>query len=163
MARAKSSESKIKAEALSIRDLFLLGRFEPARAQREYQWGPAQWRDLLSDFVQALRFSGKDPEPDAEVSVRSARGRDESEGEPVSDAPSPKILKTAGKLEQYYLGHIVLMPRQTADQYFIYDGQQRFTTRTIHLSAIRDVKAGRPVWVPIQAVLRTPHPPAFHA
>jgi|GEM_PF-2353139 len=161
MARAPQPTQAINASSLSIRQLFGLGRFEPARAQREYQWGRAQWEDLLSDFISALRISGRDPEPaspnDTDPTGAKAESIDSSgAAEPIEPLSPPQELPRTPRMSEYYLGHVLLLPRQTAGQFLIYDGQQRLTTLTILLSALRDVTPRGGDWLGIQEALRTP-------
>jgi len=49
------------------------------------------------------------------------------------------------------------MRRQAEDRFFIYDGQQRLTTLTLLLCALRDASQDN-AWLEIQEVLRTPQP-----
>jgi hypothetical protein len=152
------------ADVHSIRRLFLLGRFEPARAQRDYQWERPQWSDFLSDMENAFRIAGNQldapqeqieeeapPPPPAKKGGKVAK-------EPVADLSPVRKLAIGQALSHYYLGHVLLMPRTDASQFLIYDGQQRLTTITLLLCALRDGAGGDGDWYPIQQVLRTPPP-----
>lgn len=162
MARAAVQQQTVtgpEAATLSIRKLFLLGRFEPALAQREYQWELPQWDDLLTDLESAFRFAGLQPK---EVEVKEEREvlnlKPTKTKEPVEKGRKGKMLPTPPAVSHYYLGHILLLPRQSAGQFLIYDGQQRLTTLTLLLCALRDAAGGDGDWLSIQEVLRTPPP-----
>lgn len=164
MARSPQQTTAPESRVLSIRALFLLGRFEPARAQRDYQWERPQWNDLLLDFLSAFRLAGRDP--DAQLDTGEADGdetpKDTVTKEPIAPARAIRQTPRPGGLSHYYLGHVLLHPRpQAAEQYLIYDGQQRFTTLTLLLCALRDAAGQDGEWYAIQEVLRTP-PPANH-
>ena len=154
----------ITAEALSLQDLFRKGVFEPARVQRDYQWTDNEWRDLLVDLEGALRKAGRDPDPDE---IETASGNDVAETAEEDDGlegPPPlhaaRLLDAAQSASQpkhYFLGPMVLLPRPLAkDAYYIFDGQQRFTTLSILLSALRDqLGEASDDWLELQELLRT--------
>jgi len=161
--KAATNPHPSSAEVHSIRQLFLLGRFEPARAQRDYQWERPQWSDFLSDVENAFRIAGNQLpaasekiEPDEAPPPAKKGGR--TAKEPVAVLSPVRKLAAGQALSHYYLGHVLLMPRQLADQFLIYDGQQRLTTITLLLCALRDGAGGDGDWYPIQQVLRTPPP-----
>ena len=151
-----------QASAHSIRSLFLMGQFEPARTQRDYQWEEPQWKALLSDLVSVLKRNGPateqdqaDHEADPEDDVRADEDDSIEEG---AQPPRPIFtLNAPPPMPSFYLGHILLMRRQAEDRFFIYDGQQRLTTLTLLLCALRDASQDN-AWLEIQEVLRTPQP-----
>jgi hypothetical protein len=162
MARAPQPATVPDASVLSIRALFLLGRFEPARAQRDYQWEWPQWNDLLLDFLSAFRIAGRDPEPELDRGAGDAAEdtpKNTVTKEPIAPARAVRQTPRPQSVSHYYLGHILLHPRaQAPGQYLIYDGQQRFTTLTLLLCALRDAAGRDGEWLAIQQVLRTPPP-----
>lgn len=161
MAKAPAPQQSVsRADVHSIRKLFLLGRFEPARAQRDYQWERAQWNDFLSDVENAFRIAGdhaEDPPEKAEDDAPAGKPPSRSK-EPVAQLSPVRRIPAPQALSHYYLGHVLLLPRQGGDQFLIYDGQQRLTTITLLLCALRDGAGGEGDWYPIQEVLRTPPP-----
>jgi hypothetical protein len=161
MARGPQPTTGPEAATLSIRRLFLSGRFEPALAQRDYQWELPQWDDLLSDLENAFRFAGLGPPEPVDGKA------DERDSVPVANTKTKEPVEKGGKarplpappaVSHYYLGHILLLPRLGGDQFLIYDGQQRLTTLTLLLCALRDAAGGDGDWYAIQEVLRTPPP-----
>lgn len=164
MARTPQPTPALTGAVLSIRSLFRLGRFEPARAQRDYQWERDQWADLLNDLESAFRTAGLDPgEPaDPREAEKDETGAGIVTKEPVTKTAPARTLPAAQAINHYYLGHVLLLPRQSAGQFLIYDGQQRLTTLTLLLCALRDAAGGEGDWLAIQEVLRTP-PPANEA
>jgi hypothetical protein len=152
-----------EATTLSIRKLFQLGRFEPALAQREYQWEYPQWDDLLNDLESAFRFAGKGPAEQIEKQTgerEAPAGPATKTKEPVEKGRKARVLPIPPAVSHYYLGHIMLLPREAGQsgQYLIYDGQQRLTTLTLLLCALRDAAGGHGEWLTIQEALRTPPP-----
>jgi len=155
----------ISAEALTLQDLFRKGVFEPARVQRDYQWTDKEWRDLLVDLEGALRKAGRDPDPERAENAGEASAEAAPEEEDIAlDAPpqhAQRMLDAAqpssAQPKQYFLGPMVLQPRaQTKDAYYIFDGQQRFTTLTLLLSALRDqLGEASDAWLELQELLRT--------
>ncbi len=165
MARAPQpqtqSQAGPEASTLSIRKLFLLGRFEPALAQRDYQWQYEQWDDLLNDLDDAFRFSGlrpPEPAPGKAEAREMVVGKETKTKEPIFKGRAPRKLATPSQVPHYYLGHILLLPRPSHGGLLIYDGQQRLTTLTLLLCALRDASGGDGDWYAIQEVLRTPPP-----
>jgi len=142
------------SRSLSIRNWLLLGRFEPARAQRDYQWIEPQWKDLLSDLLNVFRYAGLDPLPieDDQISDDTARP---DNGEPIERGKKPIRVLSALKVSHFYLGHVILFRQRQGEGFFIYDGQQRLTTLTLLLCALRDAPEGRDSWQSIQEILRT--------
>lgn len=162
MARAPQPPSGPEASTLSIRKLFLLGRFEPALAQREYQWQEPQWDDLLNDLEDAFRFSGVRPPEQAAAQTgerEATSGPATKTKEPIFKGRAARTLSAPSQVPHYYLGHILLLPRPSHGGLLIYDGQQRLTTLTLLLCALRDASGGGDGdWYSIQEVLRTPPP-----
>lgn len=155
----RQAPAEFRSEAMSLRQLLSLGRFEPARVQREYQWDQAQWRDLLFDLTNAFRYADLDPgaeeevaDPDRGEESTSAAADEEVDAEPpratLHLTPPPRI-------EHFYLGHLILLQRQSETQFFIYDGQQRLTTLTLLLCGIRDAIGNAGDWMGPQSLLRT--------
>ena len=57
----------IKSETVPLSQVLKIGRFEPAKVQREYQWQTSHVEKLLNDLVAAFQRIGDDPgedEPD---------------------------------------------------------------------------------------------------
>src|SRR5690606_5279517 len=67
----------------------------------------------------------------------------------------PIRILSALKVSHFYLGHVILFRQRQGDSFFIYDGQQRLTTLTLLLCALRDAPKGREGWQSIQEILRT--------
>lgn len=150
----------VSARALTLEKLFSLGVFEPARVQRDYQWTDKEWGELLGDLEQAFRGAGMDPDPDPAETF----GEDEYGGEDSAAAPStrlrdgdPGAAQRSPPPKDYFLGPMILMPRvQTDKAFLIYDGQQRFTTLSLMLAALRDSLGDNPEdWFDLQQMLRT--------
>ena len=145
------------AQSASVRELLALGQFEPARAQRDYQWERDQWADLITDLLNAFRYAHLDPEP---LNFKSEQSADEDEDSPADtnepDSPTPprRALLSVPRITHFYLGHILLQERQSRGSYFIYDGQQRITTIALLLCAIRDVTGTDGDWLHIAQILR---------
>jgi hypothetical protein len=154
----------ISAEALTVEQLFRLGTFEPSRVQRDYQWTSKECAQLLQDLERALQQAGADPDPasplaglaDGDVDPVSAATDDyenKADAEPIRTPPR-KTTRRAPP-QSYYLGPMVLLRRpQAKGAYYIYDGQQRFTTISIMIAAVRDLLKTTD-WLPIQEMLRT--------
>lgn len=154
----------ISAEALTVEQLFRLGTFEPSRVQRDYQWTGKECVQLLQDIARALRQVGADPDPVApspdpsEIPEDAAlQTTDEYENlasaDPIRTQPRKAERRTPP--QNYYLGPMVLLRRpQAKDAFYIYDGQQRFTTISIMIAAVRDLLKTAD-WLPIQEMLRT--------
>jgi hypothetical protein len=155
----------ITAEALTVEQLFQLGTFEPSRVQRDYQWTSKECAQLLQDLERALQQAGADPDPPTPEAANS--GGEETDAaapgdyENAAPATAEPIRKLARPLrrrtppQNYYLGPMVLLRRpQAKDAFYIYDGQQRFTTISIMLAAVRDLLRDAD-WQPVQEMLRT--------
>ena len=104
------------ADVHSIRKLFLLGRFEPARAQRDYQWERPQWSDFLSDVENAFRIAGNQLDAPPEKVEEEAppppppvkkKGK-AAAPEPVATLSLVRKLAPSQALSHYYLGHVLL-------------------------------------------------------
>jgi hypothetical protein len=54
---------ELSAEALTLKQLFLKGEFEPARVQQDDQWTDREVLALLRDLERALARAGLDPDP----------------------------------------------------------------------------------------------------
>ncbi len=166
----------IACEALNLEALFLRGEFEPARVQRDYQWTAREWGALLDDLETAFSQAGFNPDPPAVEEDGPGGDVEESEAEFEPDegeAEEPAAIE-ASALEasalgpgpgprspppkHYYLGPMVLTPRQKPNSYLIYDGQQRFTTLSILLSALRDHFSEDQIenWFELLELLRLP-------
>lgn len=157
MAKDDTQPPAISAASLTIRQLFALGQFEPARAQRDYQWDEAQWGALLNDLTAAFTNAGLDPDAGKGIEADpNDNATSTSTGEPVQKAPPSKKLGARRPLSCYYLGHMLLQPRQGG--YWIFDGQQRLTTLTLMLCALRDTEGGMQVWDTIARTIWTPPP-----
>lgn len=157
MARNAIRTSPFAAKSLSIREWFLLGRFEPARAQRDYQWGEPQWKDLVSDLLNVFRYAGLDPE-EMDEGGEDSNLAPLDESEPVSKGAAPRATLRAAKVSNFYLGHILLFRQRQDEKLLIYDGQQRLTTLTLLLCALRDARENGDNWQDIQEIIRTPPP-----
>jgi hypothetical protein len=84
--------------------MFVMGRFEPALAQRAYQWQRPQWRDLLSDLANALEYSGHPiaegaDDPIEDYDGYEAADADSGETEATADLPKPKRILTPARPE----------------------------------------------------------------
>jgi Protein of unknown function DUF262/Protein of unknown function (DUF1524) len=152
----------IRAEALTIEALFKKGSFEPARVQRDFQWTAKECGQLLNDLEAALLDAGLDPDP---LEADAAAPTEAEPAEPAQDdvIQRPREPIRAGPLrasrrkapQNYFLGPMVLYPRpQAKDAFYIYDGQQRFTTLSILLAALRDHLKDEN-WQDLQEMLRT--------
>jgi hypothetical protein len=161
VAKGDNQLPSLAASALTIRQLFSLGQFEPARAQRDYQWEEPQWRALLNDLTAAFTNAGLDPDEgkgiEDDPSDKAPAGI-ASTGEPIIAPPPSKRLGARQPLSCYYLGHMLLQPRQRVEGFYIYDGQQRLTTLTLMMCALRETPGGHQVWDTIQRTVRTPPP-----
>ncbi len=142
------------SRSLSIRNWLLLGRFEPARAQRDYQWLEPQWKDFLSDLLNVFRYAGLDPSP-IEDDPTSDDTAHPDNSEPIEKSKRPIRVLSALKVSHFYLGHVILFRQRQSEGFFIYDGQQRMTTLTLLLCALRDAPEGREGWQSIQEILQT--------
>jgi hypothetical protein len=120
--------------------------------------GP-QWQDLVQDLFNALEYSGQAiPDPtDDPIEDRDGdeAGANTGEADATDDLPKPKRSLAPPRLENYYLGHLVLLQRNEPSRYLIYDGQQRLTTLTLLLCAMRDLAGGDGAWLEVQSALRT--------
>src|SRR6185295_551027 len=97
----------ISAASLTIRQLFALGQFEPARAQRDYQWDEAQWGALLNDLTAAFTNAGLDPDEGKGIEddpTDKAPAGIAVTGEPIVAPPPSKRLGARQPLSCYYLG-----------------------------------------------------------
>lgn len=111
----------MEAKEVRVNDYFD-GRiqFRIPKWQRRYVWGEEQWQELLEDVVRLL-------------SLRFVDWR-VSEDQP-----------TQSSLAEHFMGSVVIqsatasrpMPGE-AEKYLVIDGQQRLTTLTILLAALRD-------------------------
>lgn len=152
----------IQAEALAIEALFKKGVFEPARVQRDYQWTHKECNQFLNDLEGALQDAGLDPDPAEGLPEPAALEQSEPEGEdgaaptkPIRASAAAKKQATRARPKNYFLGPMVLLRRPHAkDAYYIYDGQQRFTTISILLAALRDHLRDEN-WRDLQELLRT--------
>jgi hypothetical protein len=148
------------AKTLSVRQLLGLGTFEPARAQRDYQWERRQWSDLITDLLTVFRDAGHDSQPEA----ASLADPTEADEQPSPTGDGSGVVTTTRLAQRtlvsdFYLGHLILLKRSQMEAgYFIYDGQQRLTTLCILFSALRDAEGSEGNWEHIQALLRTPPP-----
>jgi hypothetical protein len=156
----------LSAETLTLQKLFSLGLFDASRIQRTYQWQDTQWRELLTDLEAALRKAGRDPDPDdieQQITPEDAAEADDADvptSNPDESAQFQKVAasKTSSRIQHYFLGPMVLQPRERLKEaYYIFDGQQRFTTLSILLSALRDQLSDGPPeqWLELQELLRT--------
>lgn len=156
----------IAAEAMPLEQLLQLGRFEPARVQREYQWTDRQCSQLVNDLVKALKDAGLDPDP-AEISFDTGDNHSDPLDAPLekmdeSASAEPVSLRSNARKKSarpsiYYLGPIILLPAPSAkNKYYIYDGQQRMTSLMLLLAVLRDAPESRPDdWLELINVLRT--------
>lgn len=149
----------IEARALTIEQLFLSGVFEPARIQRSYSWTERECAALLDDLERAFRVAGLDPDPDTAIVEADPEEAEEEaaiSSEPVEPSVerAPLKPKPARRNIPYFLGQIVLMPREDKASFFVFDGQQRLTSLTILLSVLRDQMRDSD-WLPLQEMLRT--------
>jgi hypothetical protein len=155
-----------------VEQLFLLGVFEPARIQRSYSWTERECGALIDDLERAFRAAGLDPDSSVEASDETDHGRDDDDadetgaddlGDEMAVQPTPVPQRTRlgvrpveTRQTPYYLGQIVLMPRDKPNAYFVFDGQQRLTSLTILLSVLRDLMRDG-AWLPLQELIRVPH------
>ncbi|MDX2274663.1 MAG: DUF262 domain-containing protein [Hyphomonadaceae bacterium] len=126
----------ISSRVTTVGDLFMSGRYEPARAQREYCWEEKQILTLLEDLTSAFSEFGNDPES---ASSEPPAGPDETTSDQTETGlelpPSDPELEQSTAI--YFLGTIVVqpLPHTTA----IYDGLQRFTTLLVLFCVLRDL------------------------
>lgn len=151
----------ISSKALPLEALFSKGRFEPAVAQRAYEWDEPQWRDLLRDLTNSFAAAGLDPGPskkEPEI-VEPSSSADDATDIGDDQQPTPKPMSVAplqgSPPDSYFLGQMVLWPRRGEASFYIYDGQQRLTTLTLLLCAMRDGQSEIAAWQPLQEMLRT--------
>jgi hypothetical protein len=135
--------AEVSARSVTVRELFMLGVFEPARVQREYQWDEDQASDLFKDVFRTFQnATGLKLSDDPADEVAEDNPKEGLEGEkPVFALPRRPTITVRARPHPttYFLGHMVLLPRsQKATGYFIFDGQQRMTTLAILLSVFRD-------------------------
>lgn len=154
----------ITCSAYRLDKLFMLGVFEPALVQREYQWTTKECGQLLEDLYETFVGAGFDPPaPQAAEDANGVAG--ESEGKLVHNCESAPLTSGSRRRgrkreipKDYFLGPIVLYPApRTPDKFVIYDGLQRFTTLSILLSVLRDSFSGGDTnqWFELQQLLRT--------
>ena len=152
----------LEAQTLSIRTLFALGQFEPARLQRDYQWEEEHWHTLLVDLLAAFKDAGLDPgdetPPERDEQEEDQPGKADAPAAALPAGAPRKKLPRAAPLSCYYLGHMLLMPRQAEGRFYIYDGQQRLTTLTLLLCALRENPGEFAMWNGIQHALWTAPP-----
>jgi hypothetical protein len=160
LARSPQPIPDFEARSASIREVFALGRFEPARAQRDYQWGADQWNDLWNDLLNVFSYAKLDPGMGAaEADAAEPPGSDEADtGEPMAALKHKALKLEVPDINSFYLGHVLLFRRTDPGRFFIYDGQQRITTLTLMLCAMRDAEGAAGEWEAIQSILRTPAP-----
>ena len=107
----------VRTQVLSIADLLRLGRFVPARVQRDYQWGRPQCAALLTDFERswqrAVDRAGDDVQPDPSSSGDTVR-------------------------QNYFLGSFVVREVEPGE-FEVFDGLQRLVTLTVLLAVLRDL------------------------
>ncbi len=155
----------IEAKALTIEQLFLMGVFEPARIQRSYNWTNRECAALVDDLERAFRASDLDPDPvaafmeqDPDEAIDGERTDASSAvDEPTEQQNTPRLALAPPPKRNapYFLGQLVLMPRDDPASFFVFDGQQRLTTLTVLLSVLRDqMRDGD--WLPLQDMLRKP-------
>jgi hypothetical protein len=154
----------ISAEALSVRRLFRKGTFDAARSQRDYQWTDRECGQLLADLYGSFTKAGLNPDAETleeAVDVQSADPTEQTDEPATPSGTKPPIREkrlspTRQKPPQhYFLGPVVLYRRpQLKDGYTVYDGQQRLTTLSLLLAALRD-QLRESDWLEVQELLRT--------
>jgi len=140
----------IQSKTHTISEALQLGSFEPATVQREFQWTTAQTSQLLDDLLSAFRRTGNDPGPRKEDATADAPDPQEDDvskdGQTLDGARISAARSQRRRLdppEYYFLGSVVLLQRPRAkEQYFIYDGFQRFTSLALLLAVLRDTWEG---------------------
>lgn len=144
----------INSQTYSLSTLLLLGSFEPAPVQREFQWQAVHTRQLLDDIIGAFQRVGADPDQHppqwaATASAAPHGSEPPAEGaeanEPHLPIDSDKIAKTRARVaprrppDRYYLGAIILLPApQKKGAFHVYDGLQRLTTLNLMLARLRE-------------------------
>ena len=115
--RLAADVSPVRTQVLSIADLFRLGRFVPARVQRDYQWGRSQCAALLTDFERSWQ-------PAADT---------------TGDDVGPALLLSGDTGRQdYFLGSFVVREVEPGE-FEVFDGLQRLVTLTVLLAVLRDL------------------------
>lgn len=135
----------IVSNAKSLGEALRMGRFQPAKVQREFQWKTSNVERLLDDVLAAFERMGCDPGEADEVVD------DDHDGEavPVADGGKPievkhdhRVARISGPVRQmpngYFLGGIILWSNEKSATYTVYDGLQRLTSINILLIALRD-------------------------
>lgn len=164
----------IACNACTLGDLFLLGVFEPASVQREYQWTTKEAGQLLSDLLEVFMRAGLDPPaaeptPEEVSSSGDSSPEDGQNDEPLVTATGtttmlklparqavPSRIRTPPR--DYFIGPMVLLPAlRSPGKYFVYDGLQRFTTLTILFAVLRDTFEGQDAdyWLGLRSLLVT--------
>jgi len=119
----------LDTKTLALSEVLHLGDFTPAMVQRGFQWHTEEASRLLSDLLAFMRPLGLD------VTEQDTGDY----GGPPTRNGDRRRQPTARTPRVYYLGQMVLMPRERRENSFlVYDGMQRLSTLMILLSVIRD-------------------------
>ena len=138
----------MQSKTVSLSQVLQIGRFEPAKVQREYQWRTIHVEKLLNDLVAAFQRMGGDP-GEEESDDQIVDGEGPAEGEEDADAAEgttererTSIKRAAEPVRQapdaYFLGSLILFNTKGSKNFVVYDGLQRLTSLNILLSLLRD-------------------------
>jgi len=129
MKSALDLKPQLETKTLTLSEALHLGEFTPATVQRGFQWRTGEANRLLSDllaFMRPLGFDVTEQDPGDNHGPEARNGQQRRQ-------------QTARTPQVYYLGQMVLMPRERRQSAFeVYDGMQRLTTLMILISVIRD-------------------------
>jgi hypothetical protein len=145
-------EAHLETKTCTFAEVLRLGAFEPASVQRVFQWRTEEANRLLSDLLAFMQPFGLDVTPKDKATEASA------DGHPPRNHIRRQSPPTARKPKIYYLGQMLLMPRErTQNAFVVYDGMQRLTTLMILISVLRDTweVATEPDTEVIGSLLRT--------
>ncbi len=138
----------IDSASMTLPEVLMLGPYEPAKVQRQYQWQSLQVSDLLDDLFGAFQSMGIDPgdestaietEPDAAESVNSAQAINRTPKQ--KPPPSALVRRTTPRRmapDIYFLGATIFYKSPLGKTLVVFDGLQRLTTISIMLAALRD-------------------------
>ena len=141
----------VEAGAKTLEQLFLSAAFAAPIGQRDYQWEHGECAALLADLCNCFENAGLlEPESTPDDDDEDKSGAPGS----VFAAEGPQTPPIG--MGNYYLGPMVLSPDPDyTGRLLIFDGLQRFTTRSLLLAALRDRLPVNPeaAWSPMQQLL----------